>query len=57
MVLVADNQERVSIRPVEYDIMENGWIGITDGLNSEDKVIISGQVALHEGDHIRIKND
>lgn len=56
MILTVNNQH-LQAHPIHYDIRENGWLGITQGISSGDPVVLSGQVGLHEGDRVEIQNE
>jgi HlyD family secretion protein len=61
MVLVVESdpadpeQHKVVARRVDFDVAENGWVGIRQGLTEGDIVVKNGQIALRENDLVDIQ--
>jgi membrane fusion protein, macrolide-specific efflux system len=52
VVLVVDENDNVSIRSVTYSWSDGARVAIESGLAVGDRVVVGGQIALREGDHV-----
>lgn len=53
-VFVVDAQNKARLRRITIGGDAEGWVQVTDGLSQGEQVVVIGQVALEDGDTVRI---
>ncbi len=57
LVMVVNEENRISLRRITYEVAESGFVGVSSGLATGEQVITRGQVALQENDIVRMKEE
>lgn len=53
-VFVVDDESRARLRQIKIGGSGDGWIQVLEGLKEGESLVVVGQVALEEGDRVRI---